>query len=171
LEIEFSRGWQQSIFDDGLDGAWTIRIQRELEPAEQALLQRAYAHLRPAKQQELRTRLTRILTGEMQPFYIFRYGFYEGHTSWRTDPIVIAFLFGLKPLEEIEAAFAGQLHDVLTRHFGHGCATSCRRCDKKLHGVLAFSGSQRASCGRCARVAPHPHAIVPRHFVSDATQG
>jgi hypothetical protein len=53
----------------------------------------------------------------MQPFYIYRYGFYEGHTAWRTDPIVIAFMFGLKPLGEIEATFAGQLHPVLTQHF------------------------------------------------------
>jgi hypothetical protein len=53
----------------------------------------------------------------MQPFYIYRYGFYEGYTAWRTDPIVIVFMFGLKSLEGIEAAFAGQLHQVLTRHF------------------------------------------------------
>ncbi|MCP5520493.1 MAG: hypothetical protein H7A46_02950 [Verrucomicrobiales bacterium] len=117
LEIEFSRGGQQSIFDDGLDGAWAIRITRELEPTEQALIDRNYGHLAQAERDLLRTRLTCIFTGEMQPFYIYRYGFYEGHTEWRTDPIAIAFLFGLKPLEEIEATFSGRLHETLTRHF------------------------------------------------------
>lgn len=57
------------------------------------------------------------MTGEMQPFYIFRYGFYEGHTAWRTDPISIAFLFGLRSLKEIEATFPGRLWSVLTEHF------------------------------------------------------
>jgi len=58
-----------------------------------------------------------MVTGEMQPFYIYRYGFYEGHTSWRINPIAIALMFGLKPIEEIEAAFAGQLPRVLKQHF------------------------------------------------------
>jgi hypothetical protein len=43
-----------------------------------------------------------MLSGEMHPFYIWRYGFYEGHTAWRSDPIAIAFIFGLKSIEEIE---------------------------------------------------------------------
>jgi hypothetical protein len=43
--------------------------------------------------------------------------FYEGHTAWRTDPIAIAFMFGLKSIDEIEAAFSGQLPRVLTQHF------------------------------------------------------
>jgi len=117
LEVEFSRGGQKSIFNDGLDGAWAIRIQRELDPAEQKLVERIYAHLDPTQRETLCARLTQILTGEMQPFYIYRYGFYEGHTAWRTDPIAIAFLFGLRPLKEIEAAFPGQMYRVLTQHF------------------------------------------------------
>ncbi len=52
--------------------------------------------------------MNHIVTGEMQPFYIYRYGFYEAHTAWRADPIAISFLFGLRPLEETEAAFPGQ---------------------------------------------------------------
>ena len=52
--------------------------------------------------------LTSIRTGEMVPFYIMRYGFYEGHTDYRTDPLTISFVFGLKPVEEIEAAFPGK---------------------------------------------------------------
>ncbi|PWB80633.1 MAG: hypothetical protein C3F08_03925 [Candidatus Methylomirabilota bacterium] len=117
LQVEFSRGGQKSIFQDSLDGAWTIKIRRDFEEKEQAFLNRAYARLDPAQRETLVERLTEMLTGEMQPFYIYRYGFYEGHTAWRTDPVVIAFLFGLKSIEEIEAVFAGQLHRVLTQHF------------------------------------------------------
>jgi len=53
----------------------------------------------------------------MVPFYIMRYGFYEGHTDYRADPIAIAFIFGLKSLVEIEAVFPGRLHEMLTAHF------------------------------------------------------
>ncbi len=113
LEVEFSRGGQKSIFNDGLDGAWTIAIRRELQESERAFLNRAYAHVEPAQRDALLKRLTALLTGEMQPFYIYRYGFYEGHTEWRTDPLVISFMFGLKSIEEIEAAFTGRLPQVL----------------------------------------------------------
>jgi len=57
--------------------------------------------------------LTHLQTGEMEPHYIQWYGFYEGHTAWRTDPIVIAFIFGLRSLEEIESAFPEGLDTVL----------------------------------------------------------
>ena len=63
------------------------------------------------------SRLTRLHTGEMEPYYIMRYGFYEGHTEYRVDPIALAVTFGLKPLTEIEQAFSGELDQVLTRHF------------------------------------------------------
>lgn len=53
----------------------------------------------------------------MKPQYIMRYGFYEGNTPWRTDPIAIAFVFGLRTLEQIESAFPGRLHQALTEHF------------------------------------------------------
>jgi hypothetical protein len=46
-----------------------------------------------------------------------RYGFYEGHTAYRADPVVIACIFGLKSVEEIENAFPGMLYEVLTSHF------------------------------------------------------
>ena len=36
--------------------------------------------------------------------YIMCYGFYEGHTEYRTDPIAIVFIFGLRSIEEIEDA-------------------------------------------------------------------
>jgi hypothetical protein len=55
--------------------------------------------------------------GEMVPYYIMRYGFYEGHTDYRADPVAVAWIFGLKSLEQIEAVFPGRLEDVLTQHF------------------------------------------------------
>jgi len=61
--------------------------------------------------------LTFIHTGEMVPYYIMRYGFYEGHTDYRADPIAIAWLFGLKSLEELDEAFEGKLYEALTAHF------------------------------------------------------
>ncbi len=53
----------------------------------------------------------------MEPQYIMRYGFYEGHAGWRTDPIAIAFIFGLKSLSEIESSFPGRLHEIQTAEF------------------------------------------------------
>ena len=117
LEVEFSRGGQKSIFEDGLEGAWTIRIRRDLEEKEQAFLDRAYGHLNSDRRDALVKRLTEMLTGEMQPFYIYRYGFYEGHTIWRTDPIAIAFMFGIRSIEQIEDAFSGELDRVMVQHF------------------------------------------------------
>jgi len=45
------------------------------------------------------------------------YGFYEGHTQWRADPLAIAFIFGLRSLEALEKAFPGRLYQVMTKHF------------------------------------------------------
>jgi hypothetical protein len=53
----------------------------------------------------------------MVPFYIMRYGFYEGHTDYRADPIAISLIFGLRSLEKIELAFEGNLYKSLTEHF------------------------------------------------------
>ena len=61
--------------------------------------------------------LTRILSGEMEPDYVMWYGFYEGHTSWRVDPLAMACMFGLRSLPELEAAFPGRLPEVLRAHF------------------------------------------------------
>jgi hypothetical protein len=43
--------------------------------------------------------------------------FFEGHTIWRTDPIAIAFMFGLRSIEQIEDAFSGELDRVMVQHF------------------------------------------------------
>jgi hypothetical protein len=53
----------------------------------------------------------------MVPYYIMRYGFYEGHTDYRADPVAISFIFGLRSLKEIEAAFEGNLYKALAEHF------------------------------------------------------
>ena len=57
-----------------------------------------------------------IHTGEMVPFYIMRYGFYEGHTGYRADPIAIASIFGLRSIEEIVNIFDNDLHSALFDH-------------------------------------------------------
>jgi hypothetical protein len=111
-----TKGGQKSIFADGIEGAWDLDIWREMDEEELAFLEKTYAHLAETQRAELFNRLSRIHTGEMVPQYIMRYGFYEGHTGYRADPIAIAFIFGLRTLEEIEAAFPGRLHGALTRH-------------------------------------------------------
>jgi hypothetical protein len=115
--MDMTKGWQESIFEDEIFGGLHIRIRRDLDESETAFLAKKYAHLSPAQRSELEAKLTGFHTGEMEPYYIMRYGFYEGHTDYRVDPITIAFIFGLKSLEELEAAFAGRLYDVLTSHF------------------------------------------------------
>lgn len=117
VDVLLTRGGQKSIFNDGIDGAWAIEIRRDLTKDETEFLDREYPNLTQGERDDLVKRLSQMLSGEMQPFYIWRYGFYEGHTAWRSDPIAIAFIFGFKSLEEIESAFLGQLPQVLTRHF------------------------------------------------------
>ena len=114
---EGSRGWQESVFDDEILGMYQFEMWRELSPEERAFLKEKYPNLTEDQMAELIKKLTRIHTGEMVPYYIMRYGFYEGHTDYRADPIAIAFIFGIKSLEEIEAAFQGRLYEALTQHF------------------------------------------------------
>ena len=112
-----TRGFQESIFNDEIMGAFQINFFRELDEKEKTFLRQKYPHLSENQIAELIKKLSHILTGEMQPYYVMRYGFYEGHTGYRVDPLAIAFIFGLRSLKEIEAAFAGRLHEVLTMHF------------------------------------------------------
>ncbi|KPK82909.1 MAG: hypothetical protein AMS27_13675 [Bacteroides sp. SM23_62_1] len=58
-----------------------------------------------------------IHTGEMVFFYINRYGFYEGHTEYRVDPITVALVFGLKDIEDVHQACGGDLYYYFTTHF------------------------------------------------------
>lgn len=117
LRSERTKGFQESIFNDEIKGAFDIELCRALDAAEQEFLNQAYAHLSTAQRKAMVGRLTRLRTGEMQPYYIMRYGFYEGHTAYRVDPIALATIFSLKSLMEIEQAFSAELDQVLTRHF------------------------------------------------------
>lgn len=117
FRCEGSRGWQESIFDDEILGMFQFEVTRSLEPDEKSFLEDKYADLTKQQMDELIEKLTHFHTGEMVPFYAMRYGFYEGHTSYRADPIAIARIFGLKSLQQIEAAFPGRLHEILTGRF------------------------------------------------------
>jgi hypothetical protein len=116
-QVHPTRGFQESIFDDEIMGAWQINFHRKLTESEKVFLRRKYDRLTDEQMAEMIEKLSHILTGEMEPYYVMRYGFYEGHTGYRVDPIAIAFIFKLKSLEEIEAAFPGRLYETLTTHF------------------------------------------------------
>jgi len=112
-----TKGHQESLFNDEIRGLMQFELWRELSEKEDELLQKRYARLSRQQMKELKHRLTFIHTGEMVPYYIMRYGFYEGHTDYRADPIAIAWLFGLKSLEELDETFDGKLYETLTAHF------------------------------------------------------
>jgi len=118
-------GWgtkcfQESIFNDDIRGTCDLQIRRELAADEKTFLAARYSALSADKMDELARGLSSIRIGEMQPCYIMRYGFYEGHTLWRADPIAIAFIFGLRSLQEMEKAFPGRLYRALTDHHTKG---------------------------------------------------
>jgi len=112
-----TKGFQESIFNDEIRGTCDIEIWRDLDAHETAFLKARYAGLPPDRMQDLIGKLSRVRVGEMQAYYIMRYGFYEGHTIWRADPIAVAFVFGLRSLEELEQAFPKRLYGALTEHF------------------------------------------------------
>ncbi len=116
IKVEGSRGWQESLFNDEIKGMYQMEMWRELELEEKAFLLEKYPDLGEVRMTELQKKLSHIHTGEMVPYYIMRYGFYEGHTDYRADPIAISFVFGFKSLQEIEAAFPGKLYEALTEH-------------------------------------------------------
>jgi hypothetical protein len=117
VKAESYKGWQESIFDDEILGRFEIEIWREMNQEEQAFIREKYSHLTDQQVAELIKKLSTIHMGEMAPFYIMRYGFYEGHTDYRADPIAIAWIFGFKSIQEIEASFDGKLYEALTQHF------------------------------------------------------
>jgi hypothetical protein len=117
LKAESFKGYQVSIFLDEVQGRFDISVRRALSAAEKAYLEEKYARLSAEQMAELQEKLSHIHFSEMAPYYIMRYGFYEGHTDYRADPIAIALVFGLRSLEEIEAAFPGKLYEAMTAHF------------------------------------------------------
>ena len=117
LKFWGSKGWQDSIFNDEILGYWSIEMWRELDQEEKAFLSRKHSNFNEERMAALIKKLSYIHTGEMVPYYIMRYGFYEGHTMWRADPIAISFIFGLKRVEEIDNCFKGNLYEALITHF------------------------------------------------------
>jgi hypothetical protein len=117
LRASAAKGWQVSIFQDEIQGRFDLHVIRELSEAEKLLLRKRYSHLDGAELTELERILSHLHFSEMAPYYIMRYGFYEGHTSYRTDPIAIALIFGLKSLDEIDTVFDHKLDTVLRKHF------------------------------------------------------
>jgi hypothetical protein len=116
LKASGTKGWQISIFMDEIQGMHEIHIDRELTDKEEKFLKEKYSFLEHDKMEGLISRLTNLDFSEMLPYYIMRYGFYEGHSGFRTDPVSIAFIFGLKSIEEIDKEF-GQLYNTLFDHF------------------------------------------------------
>ena len=102
------------------EGSFWIEITGEITAQEPAFLKKLYSRLGEGEADRLVRALTRIRAGEIQPHCIPWRGFYEGKTPWRTDPITIAFVFGLRTLEEIDNAFRGRLHEVMTTRFAEG---------------------------------------------------
>ncbi|HRW85165.1 MAG TPA: hypothetical protein P5180_07005 [Bacteroidales bacterium] len=112
-----SKGWQISIFLDEIQGRHNIHIERKLTEKEEKYLREKYVTLSPDKMNDLKFRLSNLDFSEMLPYYIMRYGFYEGHTGYRTDPVSVAFIFGLRSLEQIDKALEGKLYNALFDHF------------------------------------------------------
>lgn len=117
IKISGSRGWQESIFNDEILGSYQFEIWRDLDPGEEEFLKEQYGNLPENKFEELKRKISTLHTGEMVPYYINRYGFYEGHTDFRAEPLAIVFVFGIRSLEEIHHASGGDLYGYLTKHF------------------------------------------------------
>ncbi|MCP4311558.1 MAG: hypothetical protein GY790_09880 [Bacteroidetes bacterium] len=117
VKISGSRGWQESIFNDEILGSYHLEAWRDLDPGEVKFLEEQYGSLRGNELEELEKMISTLHTGDMVPYYINRYGFYEGHTDFRAEPLAIAFIFGIRSLEEIHQAAGGDLYRYLTRHF------------------------------------------------------
>jgi hypothetical protein len=117
VKISGSRGWQESIFNDEILGSYHLEVWRELTWREEEFLKQHYNHLSEKELTEVRKKISSLHTGEMVPYYINRYGFYEGHTDFRAEPMAIAFIFGIRSLEEIHMATGGDLYGYLNQHF------------------------------------------------------
>ncbi len=111
------KGYQESIFHDEIEGKYWLYIWRELDQDEFKFLKTKYANLSDEDFKSLIEKLTHLHIGEMLPFYIMRYGFYEGHTAFRAEPLAIAIIFGLKSIYEIDSLFNSDLYEVVNRHF------------------------------------------------------
>jgi len=112
-----TKGWQLSIFQDEIQGSCDISVWREITSGEKEYLDNNYPGLTDSQRTELESRISVLHFSEMNPYYIMRYGFYEGHTYYRCDPIAIAFIFGMKSLEDLDRSLDNDLYQALTGHF------------------------------------------------------
>ena len=48
-------------------------------------------------------------------YYAQWYGFYEGNTEFRADPISVVSIFGLKSIEELNKTFAGKMDQAFSK--------------------------------------------------------
>lgn len=117
ITAQGGKGYQESIFHDEIHGGWNIHIWRAMDKEEKELVDKTYSDLNAEQKEKLTTKLSHLRTGEMEPYYVMRYGFYEGHTNYRVDPLSISFIFGLRSLKEIENSFQGEIYKTLTEHF------------------------------------------------------
>lgn len=117
VDIQGSRGWQESIFNDEILGTGHIRIWRDLNNFEISFIKSHYPNLSDEQLNMLIKKLSHIHTGEMVFFYINRYGFYEGHAEYRADPVSVALVFGLRNIEELNKAAGENLYHYFTTHF------------------------------------------------------
>jgi len=117
IKITGSRGWQESIFNDEILGTGHIEMGRDLTQSETAFIDKQYSFLTDEQRDNLKKSLSWIHTGEMVLFYISRYGFYEGHTEYRADPVTIALVFGLTTIEAAHHACGDNLFNYYNMHF------------------------------------------------------
>jgi len=111
------RGWQYSLFNDSIQGECHLELEVALTEVEKSFINQHYSFLSREEKKDFIEKMTHMHTGEMVAYYIQYYGFYEGHTDYRADPITLAFIFGLKSIEELHDIFEGNLYKQLTLHF------------------------------------------------------
>lgn len=117
IKSTWCNGYQESIFHDEIEGRNDIHIWRNLNKEELEFLKMSYSYLTEENFKMLTEKITHLHISEMQPFYVMRYGFYEGHTSYRADPLTIAIVFGLKSIYELDRLFSNDLYTILNQHF------------------------------------------------------
>lgn len=110
------RGWQYSLFNDSIQGECHLELRINLSDEERLFIDSRFAYLPNEEKKGMIEKITRLHTGEMAAYYIQYYGFYEGHTDYRADPIRLAFIFGLKSIEELYATFGASLYDQINDH-------------------------------------------------------
>ena len=117
FQIQGSRGWQESSFNDEIHGTGHLELWRKLNPGEIDYLENQYKHLSKEQFEVLKNRISYFHTSEMVFFYINRYGFYEGHNEYRPDPITVALIFGLTTIEKAHRVAGENLYNYYMQHF------------------------------------------------------